>query len=94
LERQDVEHLASLVRIGLSESDLEMLQTQLPQILTQFEILSEIDTSDVEPTGHAVEVESVMREDEIRSPLSTEEVLENAPNTDGGYIRVKSILEE
>jgi aspartyl-tRNA(Asn)/glutamyl-tRNA(Gln) amidotransferase subunit C len=94
LERKEIEHLASLVRIALSESDLEILQTQLPRILKQFEILNEIETSKVEPTGHAVAIESVMRDDDIEAPLSSAEVLQNAPNSAGEYIRVKAILEE
>tara|TARA_Y100000758_G_C15674756_1_gene283481 strand:+ start:213 stop:509 length:297 start_codon:yes stop_codon:yes gene_type:complete len=94
LEREEIQHLASLVRIALSESDLEMLQIQLPKILEQFDILNEIDTAKVEPTGHAVAIESVMRDDVIEAPLSSVEVLRNAPNSVGEYIRVKAILEE
>ncbi|GIS82999.1 MAG: hypothetical protein CM1200mP15_16310 [Dehalococcoidia bacterium] len=53
-----------------------------------------MDTSDISPTGHAVNVESVMRQDELRTPLSTDEVLSNVPNVLGDHIRVKTVLEE
>jgi len=94
LDNSEIEHLASLVRITLSEVDIEMLKDQLPRILEQFELLNEVDTSDILPTGHAVNVESVMRQDELRTPLSTAEVLSNVPNVQGEHIRVKTVLEE
>ena len=94
LDNTEIEHLASLVRITLSEVEIEMLKDQLPKILEQFELLNEVDTSDISPTGHAVNVESVMRQDELRTPLSTDEVLSNVPNVLGDHIRVKTVLEE
>ena len=94
LDNTEIEHLASLVRITLSEVEIETLKDQLPKILEQFELLNEVDTSDISPTGHAVNVESVMRQDELRTPLSTDEVLSNVPNVLGDHIRVKTVLEE
>ena len=94
LDNTEIEHLASLVRITLSEVEIETLKDQLPKILEQFELLNEVDTSDILPTGHAVNVESVMRQDELRTPLSTDEVLSNVPNVLGNHIRVKTVLEE
>ena len=94
LDNTEIEHLASLVRITLSEVEIEMLNDQLPKILEQFELLNEVDRSDIFPTGHAVNVESVMRQDELRISLSTDEVLSNVPNVLGDHIRVKTVLEE
>ena len=94
LDNTEIEHLASLVRITLSEVEIETLKDQLPKILEQFELFNEVDTSDISPTGHAVNVESVMRQDELRTPLSTDEVLSNVPNVLGDHIRVKTVLEE
>ena len=82
------------MRITLSAVDIDTLKDQLPKILEQFELLNEVDTSDISPTGHAVNVESVMRQDELRTPLSTDEVLSNVPNVLGDHIRVKTVLEE
>ena len=94
LDNTEIEHLESLVRITLSAVDIDTLKDQLPKILEQFELLNEVDTSDISPTGHAVNVESVMRQDELRTPLSTDEVLSNVPNVLGDHIRVKTVLEE
>ena len=61
LERSQVEHIASLARIGLTEDEIEMFGEQLSQILEQFEVLNELDPPDVTPTGHADGHRTVMR---------------------------------
>jgi aspartyl-tRNA(Asn)/glutamyl-tRNA(Gln) amidotransferase subunit C len=94
LNRAEVEHLASLVRIGLSDHEIETLQDQLSLILEQFDVLRELETTNVIPTGHAGEFETVMRDDLPGVCLTTEEVVSNVPCTEGGLIRVKSVLEE
>ena len=94
LERADVEHIAALARIGLSEDEIATFQEQLSNILDQFELLKQLDTGAVEPTGHAVELNSVMREDEPEESLSPEDTLLNAPRREGDLFRVKAVLEE
>ena len=94
LERSDVEHIAALARIGLTEEEILTFQEQLSNILDQFELLRQLDTSAVEPTGHAVEVNSVMREDVPAEPLSPEDTLLNAPRREDDFFRVKAVLEE
>ena len=94
LDRAEIEHLASLVRIGLSNHEIETLRDQLSQILEQFDVLRELDTTSVIPTGHAGNLETVMRDDLPGECLTTEEVLSNAPRTEGDLIRVKAVLEE
>ena len=94
LERSEVEHLSALVRVGLSDAELEMLRHQLSDILAQFEVLQQLDTSGVVATGHASNLESVMRDDVAGECLTNEEVLANAPRTEGQLLRVKAVLEE
>ncbi len=94
LERSEVEHLASLVRVGLSDAELETLRHQLSDILAQFQVLEQLDTSGVVATGHAGDLESVMREDVAEECLTNEEAVSNAPRTEGPSIRVKAVLEE
>jgi len=94
LNRAEVEHLASLVRIGLSNHEIETLCDQLSQILEQFEVLRELDTTSIIPTGHAGNLETVMRDDLPGECLITEDVVSNAPRTEGNLIRVKAVLEE
>ncbi len=94
LERAEVEHIAALARIGLTEDEIETYREQLSNILEQFELLRKLDTQSVIPTGHAVELDTVTRDDIPQEPLSTEETLRNAPRQEGEFFRVKAVLEE
>ena len=94
LPRSEVEHIAALARIGLTDVEVETLREQLGQILEQFEVLRGLDTSGVAPTGHAGSLQTVLRDDETSQCLPQEDVLRNAPVTDGEFIRVKPVLEE
>ena len=94
LERSQVEHIASLARIGLTEDEIEMFGEQLSQILEQFEVLNELDTSGVTPTDHAGGLQTVMRDDLAEDSLDSEDVLKNAPRREGEFFRVNAVLEE
>ena len=94
LERAEVEHIAALARIGLTEDEIETYREQLSNILEQFELLRKLDTQSVIPTGHAVELDTVMRDDIPQEPLSPEDTLRNAPRQEGDFFRVKAVLEE
>ncbi|MCA9040963.1 MAG: Asp-tRNA(Asn)/Glu-tRNA(Gln) amidotransferase subunit GatC [Planctomycetaceae bacterium] len=94
LSQEDVKKVASLSRLALSEKELAQMQEHLGQILDYFEILQEVDTENVEPMAHAIELHNVFREDEIRESLPREEALANAPKTDGKYFLVPEILRQ
>lgn len=94
LTREEVQHIASLCRIRLTAEDVERSRSQLSHILEVFQSLQRVDTSGVEPTGHAVELHSVMREDTPRPSLERDEVLRNAPRREGDFFRVRAVLEE
>ncbi len=94
LTREEVKHIATLCRIGMTEEDLETMPGQLSQILDLFRILQEVDTDGVPPTGHSVPLQTVMRDDESRPSHPREEVLTNAPSQEGDQIKVKVVLEE
>ncbi len=94
LSREEVLHVARLARIGLAESDVEKFQQQLSTILDNFDVLSQIDTTGVEPTTHTLPLESVMAADEPIESLSAEDVLANAPLNHDGYLRVRAVLDE
>ena len=93
LTAADVRHIALLARIGMTDEDVENMRTDLSNIMEQFEALSEVDTEGVEPTGHSVDVTSVMRDDVSRPSLPREDVLANAPNREDDRIRVRSVLD-
>ncbi len=94
LERAQVEQIALLARISLTPEEVELFQDQLSQLLEQFQVLSELDNTGVPPTGHAVDLQAVMREDEDEDSLSPEDGLSNAPNQAGEFFRVKAVLGE
>ena len=94
LEHAQVEQIALLARISLTPEEVELFQGQLSQLLEQFQVPSELDTTDVPPTGHAVDLQAVMRDDDDEDSLDPKDVLRNAPNPEGEYFRVKAVLEE
>ena len=94
LDRSHVEHLASLARIDLTDDEVELLGQQLSHILEQFELLRQLDTTGVPPTGHAADLNTVTREDVVQDCLLPEEVLSNAPRRQGEFFRVNAVLEE
>ena len=79
LSRRDVEHVAQLARLGLSDDEVTQLEGQLNHILEQFAVLAELDTDAIEPTARVIELENVMRDDVVRPGFSVEEALANAP---------------
>ena len=94
LTREQVLHIARLARVGVTEEDVARLQEQLSEILEHFEALRALDTEGVPPTSHPLPLESVMRSDEVRPSLSTEDVLANAPLSQEDTFRVWAILDE
>ena len=93
LTTEEVRHIALLARVGMTDDEIELMRDQLSDILAQFEALSGVDTGDLEPTGHSVDLLSVMREDVTRPSFEREDALANAPNREGELIRVKAVLE-
>jgi len=89
----DIEKVARLSRLELSEEEKVTFGSQLEQILTYMEQLNRLDTSGVEPTSHAIPVSNVFREDEVRPSVSQEEVLAIAPEEEDGHFRVPRIIE-
>jgi aspartyl-tRNA(Asn)/glutamyl-tRNA(Gln) amidotransferase subunit C len=92
IERKDVEYVAWLARLELSEEEKERFTRQLGQVLEHAEKIKSLDTEDVEPTSHAVPLKNVMRSDEVRPCLSQEEALSNAPRVQDGYFVVPRII--
>lgn len=89
----DVEHIALLARLSLTEEERERFGSQLSSILSYVGKLNEIDTSGIEPASHALEMKNIMREDELRSSLPVEDALMNAPDRAGNFYRVPKIIE-
>ncbi|HZP26573.1 MAG TPA: Asp-tRNA(Asn)/Glu-tRNA(Gln) amidotransferase subunit GatC [Dehalococcoidia bacterium] len=94
LTPEEVRHIATLARVGVSDEDVRKFQEQLSQILDYFQVLNAIDTTDVPPTAHTLLLHNVMRDDAAGESLPPEQALANAPQRDDSYFRVSSILEE
>ncbi len=91
---KEVEHVARLARLDLSDAEKERMRSQLDAILTYIDKLRRLDTDRVEPTSHAIPTVNVMREDEVRPCFPTEAMLANAPEREGDFVRVPRIIEE
>ncbi len=87
-----VRHVAKLARLALREDQLAKLAPQLGAILQYVEKINEIDKSGVEPMAHALPLHNVFREDVVEASLPLEEVLKNAPETDGPFFKVPKII--
>lgn len=91
--KMDIEKVARLARVELSEEEKVTFGNQLEQILTYMEQLNRLDTSGVEPTSHAIPIYNVFREDEVKPSLPQEEVLAIAPDEQDGHFKVPRIIE-
>ena len=94
ISRKDVEHVARLSRLALSDAEIEKMREQLAAILAHIDTLRALDTEQVEPTSHAVLMENVMRDDEPRPSLPQEAMLANAPDRSTDFFRVPRIIED
>lgn len=93
LSRKDVEKIASLARLELSEDEKILYQEQLSAILAYAERLNELDLQDVPPTASAVPLTNVLREDEVRPSLALEDTLFNAPDADQDQFRIQPVFD-
>ena len=92
LTRADVEHVAHLARLGLSDEELARLEGQLNHILDQYTILATVPTDHIAPTAQTIELENILRDDVARPSLPLEAVLSNAAEHDESLIVVPAIL--
>lgn len=93
LSYDQVKHIAWLARLGLSEAEIEKFSFQLSNILENFEILEEIDTTNVPPVTPSIPQQNVFREDRIAKSYPQNAVLANAPRQEENCFKVQAILE-
>jgi aspartyl-tRNA(Asn)/glutamyl-tRNA(Gln) amidotransferase subunit C len=94
ITRKEVEHVARLARLELTDEEKERMTAQLDAILDYIGKLNQLDTSDVEPTSTVIPMVSVMREDEVQPSLAQDEALANAPDREDIFFRVPRIIED
>ena len=93
LSADDVRAIADLARLELDEADLARYQKQLSAVLDYFQKLEELDTSHIDPSSSVLPLTNVMRQDCAVAPLSVDEVVANAPDSDGEQFRVRAVLD-
>lgn len=94
LNISDVEHIAKLSRLELSNEEKEKFAEQLSDILSYVGELNEVDTKNIEPTAQVTGLENVMVEDEIEeSGVTIEDIKKNAPEIEGGAYKVPGVFQ-
>ena len=93
ITKADVEYVAGLAQLSLDDAAKERLVTELGSILAYMDKLNELDTSDVEPMMHVLEMTNVFRDDVVGESLPRQRALGNAPKSDEDYFLVPRILE-
>ena len=89
----DVNHVALLARMSLTEEEASVFQEQMDQIVDWIDKINELDLENVEPTSHPVPLENILREDRAGESLPREAVIENFPEVKDDQVKVPRILE-
>ncbi|MCF6139160.1 Asp-tRNA(Asn)/Glu-tRNA(Gln) amidotransferase subunit GatC [Pseudalkalibacillus berkeleyi] len=93
ITKEEVKHVAKLARLSVTEEDADMFTKQLDDIIGYAEQLNELDTENVEPTTHVLDMKNILREDVKKEWLTNEEALKNTPDKQNGLIKVPAVLE-
>lgn len=93
VSKEEVQYMAHLARLQFSEEETESLAKDMNRILDYMSDLEEVDTGDVEPLEHVIDLEYRLRDDRAEEPLSHEEALKNAPDADSDYFRVPRVID-
>ena len=92
ISKEQVEHVALLARLELTEAEKEMYTEQLNSILEYAAVLDKLDTKDVPPTAHPLPLHNVFRDDVVKPSISQDEALSNAPDQEDGFFKVPKIV--
>ncbi|MEM3561849.1 MAG: Asp-tRNA(Asn)/Glu-tRNA(Gln) amidotransferase subunit GatC [Candidatus Jordarchaeaceae archaeon] len=92
ITKEQVEHVAWLARIELTEEEKQAFTKQLNEVLDYFKKINEIDTSNIEPTYHIINLVNVLREDKVEPSLSKEDALRNASQKEDSFIKAPKII--
>ena len=96
ITRKDVDGIAELARLELTVEEADLFTEQLASIIGHIEKLNELDTSDVSPMSHCAtaleDLESGMRDDQVRASIGQKLAVENAPDAEAGYFKVPRVI--
>lgn len=93
ITRKDVENVALLSRLELPEEEIEMYSGQLNAILEYADVLTKLDTDNIQPTAHVLPLKNVLRADVVKESLTRDLALSNAPEEEDGYFKVPKVVE-
>ncbi|MBF0338668.1 MAG: Asp-tRNA(Asn)/Glu-tRNA(Gln) amidotransferase subunit GatC [Nitrospirae bacterium] len=93
ISHKDVQHIAALSRLSLTEEEKELFGNQLNDILLYVNKLNELDTVDVTPTSHVIPLQNIFRDDTLQQSIALDDALANAPDRAGDFYRVPKIIE-
>ena len=94
ISREEVEHVARLARLQLTEEEIELFRDQLSAVLERATRIQSLDLEQYPPTSHPIDLRNVWRDDVVVEPESSDATLANAPQREGTFFRVPRILEE
>jgi aspartyl-tRNA(Asn)/glutamyl-tRNA(Gln) amidotransferase subunit C len=94
LDLETVDHIAMLARLGLTAEEKGRLRDQLSSVLDHISVLDEVDTDMIPPTAQVIELQNILRDDVPGEPLLVEDVLRNAPRSEGNFIKVNAVLDQ
>jgi aspartyl-tRNA(Asn)/glutamyl-tRNA(Gln) amidotransferase subunit C len=93
ITQHDIEHVARLARLALTEEEKQLFTEQMGAILTYVETLNELCTDGISPTSHAVPMENAFRPDSLTPSIGLDKALANAPDRNDSYFRVPPVIE-
>ncbi|MEA1958238.1 MAG: Asp-tRNA(Asn)/Glu-tRNA(Gln) amidotransferase subunit GatC [Chloroflexota bacterium] len=93
LSLEEVLHISMLCRMELTEEEIEKFRNQLSNVLENFEILQQVDTTDIPPMAYPIHLENITRDDEVAPSYPQSDILANAPRAEDGQFRVKAVLD-
>jgi aspartyl-tRNA(Asn)/glutamyl-tRNA(Gln) amidotransferase subunit C len=94
VSKEEIEKIAKLARLNLNEDEINKIESQINQILEYVKKLDELNTDDVEPLSHTLDLNNVFREDVVKESLPREKALENAPLKSDKFFRVPKVIKK
>ena len=93
ITRDEVQRIAELAKLRLTDAEVDRYRDQLAQILSHFRALDALDTGDVPPTQHVLDLQNVLRSDEARPSVANDEAMQNAAKSRDGFFDVPAVIE-
>jgi aspartyl-tRNA(Asn)/glutamyl-tRNA(Gln) amidotransferase subunit C len=94
LTREQVKHVAELAKLKLTDEEVDLFRGQLSAVLENVDRLDELDTESIPPTAGVLPLRNIMRPDQVRASFPRDLMLENAPDAEEGFVKVKVVLDK